>query len=90
MRQGIHLKQPGCDPIPGITCRVSKNGGQIPPILEPTLPPDLIFDCDFAIYVEMKVRKISKHPEVEDPHVPSGYIPSRLSLLPIRRDNTED
>ena len=51
-----------------------------PPVIEPPLPPDIIFDCDCArINVEMKVRRRPKHPGVEDTCFPSGCISPLLS-----------
>ena len=49
---------------------------EIPPVIEPLLPPGLIFDCDFAhINVEMKFRRQPKHPGFEDNCVTYGCIP---------------
>ena len=63
----------------------------ITPVIEPPLPPSLIFDCDFAhINVEMKFRRRPKHPGFEDNCVTYGCIPPRLSPPVLHPDSASD
>ena len=55
---------------------------EIPPVIEPPLPPGLIFDCDFShINVEMKFRRRPKHPGFEDKFVTSGCLRQCCTLI---------
>ena len=83
---------------------------EIPPVLEPPLPPDLIVDSDDAQNnIKKEFRRPLKQPRVEtppilepplppdlifdrveDPPVPSGDIPTRLSPSPLRPDSAKD
>ena len=64
---------------------------EIPPVIDPPLTPDLIFDCDYAhINVEMKVGRQPKNTGVEDTRVTYGCIPPRLSPPLLHPDSAAD
>ena len=72
--------------------QILKNSSvEIPPVLEPPLPPDLIVDSEYAQNkIKMKVGRRSKQPGVEDTRVPSGDMPPRLSPPPLHPDSVAD